>query len=300
MHPFFQIALISLVFHFSASAQEQKKPTKSNNSSLRKQLNKEEITSLMKKLGYTDEQYQQYIERLTQYKKTFQALTKEQQESFLKSRIKAAKFHKEKRITESIYHCFAAEQIFNKDLLIKNILGANYVELRVFPKAIKAFNESIELRPYSSSSLFNLGEVHFVTQDYQQALTYFKKVKTTNVIDKSLNSLLDIIEFKIELCHLGLSKDSSLDEDQRSKHLKIFTDAVNAKHIREHKLHPYYAFAALAFSQGDEEKAQLWIKKARFVFPKKIDHSAWFDTLLEFGYISEIYNKDKEKTEEKK
>ena len=249
-----------------------------------------QLVEILKKIGASEQDFRASISQRNTRIATFRALDKEKQEEFLKLRKKAEELARKKRIAESLHSALEATHIFEEDTLLLNTLGAAYVELRDFTSAKQTFQQLVDLEPYNGEVLFNLSETNFVSKDYKTALTQLEKARLFSSLNKQMDALLPIIQFKIELCHLALSKDESLEEAKRAEHLTTFTKLVDARSAGDTKLITYYSKAAQAFAKGDEDGGSNWIRQAVYVFANKQAHHPWLDTLREFGYINNLYN----------
>lgn len=249
----------------------------------------DEFKTLLKSIGEDETLYLNSLKKREKARIAFQKLTKNEQQTFISHKEKAHKFAQEKRTVESLHHALEASSIYNQDNSLMNLLGANYIELRDFKTARKYFLQTYQMSPLSAGATFNLSEVYFVSKDYQNALKYLERAQKLSAVDTSISALTDIIQFKIELSHLALSNDTKLSQEARKKHREYFISANDVRDYKDHSLLTYYGKAAVAFSQNNSTEAKQWLKKARYIFNNKQAHLPWLDTLLEFGYVSEIY-----------
>ena len=249
----------------------------------------EEGLKALKDLGSSEKEFHAAYEKALKDKAAFAALPEDSKTSWAGFIQKAITLNKEKRVAESLFQVLEAKKIFSKDIVIYNLLGSNYVELRDFKNAINAFKSAVELQPYNASLHFNLAESYFISNDYTESLKIFQHVQKLNKLNKSVSGFDDIITFKIDLCHLGIANAEGTTEADKAKHLETFNKAVDARKIKDHNLLTYYSKAAQAYSKDDQALAQRWLRDARFVFNKQAAHLPWLDTMLEFGYISKIY-----------
>ena len=82
-----------------------------------------------------------------------------------------------------------------------------------------------------------------------------------------------LVEFKILLCKKQLGRN---DEALALAEKYDFND--------DSPFH-WYAKAALAFGDGNPEKAEEWLASASRRFPDPNERAPWQDTLVEYGYI---------------
>jgi hypothetical protein len=62
--------------------------------------------------------------------------------------------------------------------------------------------------------------------------------------------------------------------------------------------YPYYAEAAIAYSNGDEVKAEAAMARATRIFQSAEILSPWQDTMIEFGYVKGFFGGDTDLTAE--
>jgi hypothetical protein len=128
--------------------------------------------------------------------------------------------------------------------------------------------------------IFNLGEVEFCTQQWQQALDRFTGL-LPKIPEKDL-AMRRLIEFKMLLCKI---KTNKLDEAKQLANKYDFLDDSP---------YYYYANAVVEFQQNNAVKAEEWLAMANRIFRDPAVLSPWQDTLIEFGYIKSFYGGDLE------
>lgn len=206
----------------------------------------------------------------------------------------ASRLFNQKRIFEALNEVANAREIFDKDPNALNLLGACHVEFRNFERAREAFEEALELqadylkeveklrgdsrirqmRPVVNI-LFNLGEMAFVTKKWQQAHDRFEKIIPE--LDPNNVAMSRLIEFKYMLCKLKLG------EVEKARELSQKYDYL------DDNPYYYYANSAMAYFDGDDEKAEEWRASARRVFRRVDILAPWEDTMIEFGYVKSFY-----------
>ena len=77
--------------------------------------------------------------------------------------------------------------------------------MRAFDKALADFKKAAELSKDNPSIEFNIGEVYFVTKQWQKSLDMFEKV--LKQVPPENTALGRLVEFKILLCKKKLGKD---------------------------------------------------------------------------------------------
>ena len=284
------LTILSVCLIASACAQQQP-AVKDAKQELATPLN-EKLLEALKSIDVTEEDFKKSLAHKAQCVKKFKSLPQEKQDEWKKLAEQSVKWAQEKRIADSLRLAFEAQDIFQDEANLYNIIGSNYIELRDFKHATAAFKKAISFDPYNLGIQFNLAESYFVSGDYKNALPVLKLVHNISKFNASLGQISEIITFKIELCNLGLSKGENLTKEQRSAYNDVFQKAANKRTFRDHSLLTYYSKAAQAFDANDKIAAYRWIQKARFVFNKPKAHMPWLDTLLEFGHIDSVYKEN--------
>ncbi|MCW1924688.1 hypothetical protein OKA05_19135 [Luteolibacter arcticus] len=217
----------------------------------------------------------------------FSNLPKEQREEFQKKLAEAQRLFAQKRVFEAIGKANEAAAIFKGHPDLQNLLGACQVEFRDFDKAMEHFKEADKLAPNQPSILFNMAELNFVTKDWAAAETNLGKIlsmmaKSTKPEDIQLSRL---VEFKLLLCKLKLGK-----KDEAAKMAKKYDYLDDSPY-------PYYAEAAIAFSEGRDIDAEVVMARGGRIFVDAGLLAPWQDTMVEFGYIKGFFGGDLEKAE---
>ena len=222
--------------------------------------------------------------KLSPNQQAFLNLPEERRKEFFKNQGEANRLFQQKRIFETLNMLNKADAIFTDSPETLNIRGACYVEIRAFDKAMTAFEKALQLSPDNSSVMFNIGEVYFVTKEWQKACDMLEKV--SKGMPENQIALSRLIEFKILLCKkklglkdeaLALSKKYTMDDDS-----------------------PFYCYAQAAIAY-DEKKlivAEEWLARAGRIFQNPEILAPWQDTLVEFGYIKSFYGNDLDTGEE--
>ncbi len=199
----------------------------------------------------------------------------EERKEFAKHFGNASRFFQQKRIFECLDAVSEAEAVFSQSAELMNLRGSCYVEMRAFEKAMAAFNEALKIAPKNTSIRFNVGEVFFVTKQWQQAHDIFLEV--LREIPPSNTALSRLVEFKLLLCKIKLGlKDE-------------FTILAQKYDYQDDSPYYYYAQAALAYEKKDLLEAEEWLGRANRIFQDPNVIAPWQDTLVEFGYIKSFY-----------
>jgi tetratricopeptide (TPR) repeat protein len=215
---------------------------------------------------------------LLPHQKEFLNLPEEKRTEFGKHFGNASRFFQQKRIFECLDAISEAEAIFPQSAELMNLRGSCYVEMRAFDKATAAFNEALKITPKNTSIRFNVGEVMFVTKQWQQAHDVFQEVMRE--IPESNTALSRLVEFKILLCKVKLGlKDE-------------FTILAQKYDYQDDSPYHYYAQAALAYDKNELVQAEEWLGRANRIFQDPNIIAPWQDTLVEFGYIKSFYGDD--------
>ena len=147
-----------------------------------------------------------------------------------------------------------------------NLRGAIYTRKRDWAKAEEAFRRALKLQPDLPMAEFNLGEVLFLNNKYQDAREKFQIFLNSQPSN-------DLGIYKIYLCDLlggNESKANSfLDSLKPSPNSPIY----------------YFAKAADAFHRGDKAAATEFVTSAYRIYSPDAN-STFADSLVEKGYLS--------------
>ncbi|MGJ8632865.1 MAG: tetratricopeptide repeat protein [Luteolibacter sp.] len=218
------------------------------------------------------------VDDLLPSQKEFLNLPEEDRKDFAKNFGEAVRFFQQKRIFECLDAIDEAEQIFPNSAELMNLEGSCYVEMRNFDKAMEALKMANEINPKSTSILFNIGEVYFVTKEWQKSHDIFEKVFAA--IPEDGSGLSRLVEFKILLCKLKL--------DQKDEAI-ILAEKYD---FQDDSPYYYYAKATIAYDEGDNIKAEEWLARANRIFRNPNIVAPWQDTLVEYGYIKSFYGEE--------
>ena len=208
----------------------------------------------------------------------FLNLPEESRKEFVKHVGEANRIFQQKRIFETMEELDKASAIFKDSPEIHNLRGSCYVEMRAFDKAMAEFDKAAALSKDNPSILFNIGEIFFVTKEWQKCHDTMQKV--LKLLPPENTALSRLTEFKILLCLKKLGKD---DEALILAEKYDFLDDSP---------YYYYAQAALAYDQKDLVKAEEWLARANRIFRDPAILAPWQDTLVEYGYIKSFYGED--------
>ena len=194
--------------------------------------------------------------------------------------FKAQTLFNQKRIFETLAQIEEVHKIYSGAPSSLNIQGACYVEFRNFPKAKACFNKALKAHPDNLNVLFNLAEIDFVTQEWQEAHDLL--IRLQDNFSEQDSSMVELIKFKIFLCKIKLG--------QKEETKKI---AAETSFLDDSLLH-YYTHAALEYDNDQSAKAEVWLARASRIFRNNQAVAPWQDTLIEFGYIKSFYGGDLE------
>lgn len=213
-----------------------------------------------------------------QYQIDLDNLTAEQRQDYYTKLFKAQTLFNQKRIFETIAEINEVHQIYSKAPSSLNIQGACYVEFRNFEKAKASFKLALESHPDNPNVLFNLAEIDFVTQQWQESHDILNRLITE--FPKQNESMIELIKFKIFLCKI------KLDKQEEAKEIAAATSFLD-----DSPMH-YYSNAAVEYADDNPSKAEEWLARASRVFSNNATIAPWQDTLIEFGYIKSFYGGD--------
>jgi tetratricopeptide (TPR) repeat protein len=214
------------------------------------------------------------------WQKDFLNLPEDRRKEFGSHLGRARELFNQTRIFEAIEELRAAKEIFPDSPDVENLLGACQVEFRAFNKALGHFTRASELAPQSVSVMFNLGEVHFVSKNWEEAERYFERALAEVDPEGDQRDLYFLSEFKLMLCMI---KGGEIEEARK------FVDKYD---FMVDTPFPYYAEAAIAYHDGREIDAERALARAVRVYRSREALSPWHDTLMEFGYIKSFYGGD--------
>lgn len=228
----------------------------------------------------------------------FSNLPKETRIAFVKQKNEAGILFQNKRIFESLEATRELIDIFPDDPQVINLRGACYVELRDFPKAMEQFVLSKDITGPSLNVLFNMGEVAFVSRDWNKSIEIFKQA--LEIAPENALQMKRLVEFKILLSHIGLSNDAKLGADVRKSHAETVKAMSALYDYRDDSPFYYYANSALNYSLDNKEKGLQFLNKGRRVYSGSAQTLAsWEDTMTEFGYIKSYYGNEQKPATEK-
>lgn len=219
----------------------------------------------------------------------FSNLPEEERKAYGEHKGKAQQFLRQKRVFEALDQIHQALTIFDNDPSLWNMKGSCHVEFRSFVKGREAFQRSLALDERSTGVMFNLAEMDFVTKEWNGCISKMSAVAEKleenhpEEMPASVTSLHRLALFKVMLSHLKLK--------QQDKALAI---AEENWEDWDDTPFTYYSKAALAYHEGDKEKATSWVSSAIRVFGGLGAVANWQDTLIEFGYVKSFYGGDDE------
>ena len=205
----------------------------------------------------------------------FLNLPEEQRVDFARHFGEASRYFQQKRIFECLESISEAEKIFKNSAELHNLRGSCYVEMRAFDKAMTSFNEAIKITPKNTSIRFNIGEVLFVTKQWQGAHDTFQSILAE--IPETNMALGRLVEFKIMLCKIKL---------EQKEEAMILAEKYD---FQDDSPFYYYAKASLAYEEEKLLEAEEWLGRANRIFRDGNIVAPWQDTLVEFGYIKSFY-----------
>lgn len=217
---------------------------------------------------------------IPEWQQKLENLSPEDKKAYAKALGEGSRLFNQKRIFEALNSVYDAEKIFAQNPAALNLKGACYVEFRDFQRARASFDEAITLAPKNPNVLFNLVEMDFVTRQWEACQK--RVLELLPLIPKDNIPMHRLLEFKMMLTYL------KTDQEDKARELAGKHDFL------DDNPYYYYAQAAIAYHDGESEKADSWIGSARRVFKNAATLAPWQDTLIEFGYIKSFYGEDLE------
>ena len=223
----------------------------------------------------------------------FSNLPEEQRRKYLTTRADAHRFFSNKRTFETLMAVFEMRTIFEGDPVAYNLLGAIYVEFRDFAKAREVLSKALDMAGEDPKILFNLAELEFCDNQWISSINHFESL-LKKIASQSDSEFARLVEFKIMLCKLALSKtdNKNVTDDQKKEYLAQAKQLAHKYTYLLDSPYYYYANSALAFYDGDKSTASKWIITAKKVYSINLGYvTSWDDTMVEFGYIEAHYGK---------
>lgn len=218
---------------------------------------------------------------LAPWQQDFLNLPEAKRVDFARHLNEARELFQQKRIFETMDKLHEARAIFADSPDVENLLGACQVEFRNFDDATAHFERSLELAPGNASVLFNIGEVAFVTKQWEKSEKILGEVLALMPEGNSAQlQMVRLVEFKLLLTKLKLGK---MDEAREM--------AAKYDYFDDSPFH-YYAKAAIAYLEDDTLTAESEIARAGRIFRNPAILAPWQDTLMEFGYIKSFFGGD--------
>ena len=216
------------------------------------------------------------------YEIAFSNLPEEKRTEYSKKLLEARRLFGDKRIFEAIDKANEAKAIFPDDPELLNLIGSCQVEFRNFDKAMEAFKKAQAQLPDQPQIYFNIAELNFVMKNWAEAEVNLAKVMTLTPpkAEKSALQINRITEFKLLLAKLKLNKVA--EATAMSQKYDYLDDSP----------YPYYAQAAILFSQGKDIDAENLMARAARIFQDPNILAPWQDTMIEFGYVKGFFGGD--------
>lgn len=220
----------------------------------------------------------QSVDEMLPNQRAFLNLSQEKRDEFVKQFREGNRLFSQKRIFEALDTAETARKIFPESPEVYNLMGSCYVEMRSFDKALASFQKAATLTIRTHNIMFNIGEVYFVTKQWQKSMETFQQLlQSLPANDIHMGRLA---EFKILLCKIKLDK---IDE------AKILAEKYD---FLDDSPYHYFAKAAIDYQAGRLAEAEQWLGRATRIFRSQERLSPWHDTLVEFGYIKSFYGED--------
>lgn len=216
------------------------------------------------------------------HEQAFSNLPQEKRDEFNAKFAEAQRLFSGKRVFEAMEKVNEAQVIFSDNPDLINLRGACEVEFRAFDKAMASFKKADQLTPGKPLVIFNIGELNFVTKQWQEAEQVFSKVLKLigdNPAKQDLQ-LARVVEFKLLLCKIKLGKEA--EAASLAEKYDYLDDSP----------FPYYAEAAIHFSQDRTVEAETAMARGGRIFQDPAILAPWQDTMIEFGYIKGFFGGD--------
>jgi tetratricopeptide (TPR) repeat protein len=193
------------------------------------------------------------------------------QREFSKRLETARKLFKEHDVSSALTVLEEAGHLNESHPDLLYLRGSCHVEQRDFEQALADFSGVLKKASHNSSIHFNIGEVHFVTKRWEDAIKSFKQAR--ELLGSEPTTLRQLIDFKLMLCEAGLG------------HREEFEALAETNSREQGSPLAEYTKAVRALQAEDADGAGEALKAIAEVFPDAKVRAPWDDTLTEFGYI---------------
>ncbi len=250
--------------------------------------NTEEIELMKTKLGYSEEQAREVLEKREWSRIEYSNLPITYKAAYERAFKKAAELLLEKEHVQAYGYLTRAEVIFKEGKEVNILFGGVYSHLRIFQEGVARTKRALKLYPLDISLNYRLGGFYFALRDYKKAKAQFLIVDKILEGDRSKKPVL-LAHFQRQLCLLGeIRKAEKTGKD--SETLQAEFEALNAEGREwNHDLLYYYSGAILKFQEQEVNSAKKWLKDAKYVFPKAAEHVVYTNSLSEYGFINSYY-----------
>ena len=193
----------------------------------------------------------------------------------MKLAAEARELMSKQRPSEALAKLDEAEKFAPSSAVVWNMRGSVYTAapMRDFAKARECFEKAEKITPESFEPKFNLAELLYVQQKYDEAEKALSKIAETFI--KLREDVRHLVQFKILVCQLKLGK---LEEAEKTRKTFTFMDDTPAY---------YFATAAFCFHRNDLAEARVWIGKAERLF-KLPANAVYLDSLMEARWLPQI------------
>jgi len=211
-------------------------------------------------------------------------LPKKKKEKLKKLADKSSIYLSQKRTSEAMRACYDAQQILENVPSVLNSLAACYITYKDYESAKKLYKEALTYSPLNPGLNFNIGEMDFITHNFEQSLKQFQQTKTLS--QGSLGNLEGLLDFKIALCHLALSKNKDTDHQTIKDHKKAFENYFTSSQKNQYSPEYFILQATKKYDAGNITEANKLVNHANKVFQGTGKLIPWLDTIEEYGYLN--------------
>lgn len=214
---------------------------------------------------------------LPQWAKDFNNLPEATRQEFADTMNRASQLFNQKRIFEALQATKQAGEIFENHPQQINLTGACYVEFRDFEAAKASFSKALEISPDNATVKFNLAEIAFVSNDWDDAKKRFLNLLDNAQLADGLSK--ELVVFKLLICELKLN-----NREMAKEYAQRYTEEDDTPFF-------YLAKAIFEFEQGNESEAESWLGAANRVYGRSMSNSltAFRDAMIESGYLKSFY-----------
>lgn len=242
----------------------------------------------VKKLAFQKKILETRKQKAKELNLAFSNLEAEKRKKYLNYRKKASQYLSKKRLFEALNLAYKAQEIFDRDPTIYNIIGAVNVEIRDFGNAKKAFDKALLYGGENFIVRFNLAELQFCSNNWKTCLKEYLYIIHSFGASIDRPELKELMDFKVFLCYIALANQDGISSEKAAEYNKLAKKWQAKYTYNDDCPFYYYSRAAEYYMDDDHYAATGIVAKARRIFGSALT-TAWNDTMIEFGFVTSHY-----------